>query len=122
MSRNKWPDMIIELQSLSQAGLTYGRDDFDLERYARIRNIAAEVDIVIAVARPEKAQHSPLRIRCLQDLHPLPRHRRKLRETGFDWFAEDDLPPLDVAKNSEEQVRMCFEAYRAGDEWKVRFD
>ncbi len=38
--------MIIELQSLSQAGLTYGRDDFDLERYARIRDISAEVDIV----------------------------------------------------------------------------
>lgn len=99
MSRNKWTDMIIELRSLAQAGLTYGRDDFDLERYARICDIAAEVDIVIAVARPEKAQHSPLRIRCLQD-----------------------LPPLAVAKNSEEQVRMCFEAYRAGDEWKVRFD
>lgn len=54
MSRNKWTDMIIELQSLSQAGLTYGRDDFDLERYARIRDIAAEVDSVIAVARPGK--------------------------------------------------------------------
>lgn len=36
--------------------------------------------------------------------------------------SEDDLPSLAVAKNSEEQVRMCFEAYRAGDEWKVRFD
>ena len=35
--------MIIELQSLAQAGLTYGRDDFDLERYARIRDIAAEM-------------------------------------------------------------------------------
>ena len=76
--------MIIELQSLAQAGLTYGRDDFDLERYARIRNIAAEVDSVIAVARPGKAQHSPLRIRCLQDLPPLPRHRQKLREKHRD--------------------------------------
>lgn len=36
MSRNKWTDMIIELQSLAQAGLTYGRDDFDLERYATL--------------------------------------------------------------------------------------
>lgn len=43
MSKNKWTDMIIELQSLAQAGLTYGRDDFDLERYARIRDIAAEM-------------------------------------------------------------------------------
>lgn len=84
MSRNKWTDMIIELQSLAQAGLTYGRDDLDLERYARIRDIAAEVDSVIAVARPGKTQHSPLRIRCLQDLHPLPRHRRKLREKHRD--------------------------------------
>lgn len=54
MSRNKWTDMIIELQSLSQAGLTYGRDDFDLERYARIRDIAAEVDSVIAVHDRER--------------------------------------------------------------------
>lgn len=43
MSKDKWTDMIIELQSLAQAGLTYGRDDFDLERYARIRDIAAEM-------------------------------------------------------------------------------
>lgn len=47
---------------------------------------------------------------------------KNIETTGFNWFAEDDLPPLAVAKNREEQVRMCFEAYRAGDEWKVRFD
>lgn len=76
MRRNKWIDMIIELQSLAQDGLTYGRDDFDLERYAGIRDIA--------VARPGKAQHSPLLIRCLQDFHLLPRHRRKLREKHRD--------------------------------------
>ena len=50
MRRNKWIDMIIELQSLAQDGLTSGRDDFDLERYARICDIAAEVDSDIAVA------------------------------------------------------------------------
>ena len=32
-----------ELQSLAQAGLYYGHDDFDRERYARIRDIAAEM-------------------------------------------------------------------------------
>ena len=41
---------------------------------------------------------------------------KNIETTGFDWFAEDDLPPLAVAKNREEQVRMCFEAYRAVDE------
>ena len=33
----------IELQSLAQAGLTYGKDVFDIERYERIRNISAEM-------------------------------------------------------------------------------
>ena len=32
-----------ELQSLAQAGLYYGHDDFDRERYQRIRDIAAEM-------------------------------------------------------------------------------
>ena len=32
-----------ELQSLAQAGLFYGHDDFDKERYQRIREISAEM-------------------------------------------------------------------------------
>ena len=32
-----------ELQSLAQAGLYYGKDDFDRERYQRIREISAEM-------------------------------------------------------------------------------
>ena len=32
-----------ELQSLAQAGLFYGHDEFDKERYQRIRDIAAEM-------------------------------------------------------------------------------
>ncbi len=32
-----------ELQSLAQAGLHYGRDKFDIERFQRIREIAAEM-------------------------------------------------------------------------------
>ena len=39
----QWLAWAVELQSLAQAGLTYGRDDFDLERYARIREISAEM-------------------------------------------------------------------------------
>lgn len=33
----------VELQSLAQAGLTYGRDAYDRERYERIREISAEM-------------------------------------------------------------------------------
>lgn len=44
MTQNeKWLDWAVELQSLAQAGLTYGKDQFDLERYARIREISAEM-------------------------------------------------------------------------------
>ena len=41
---------------------------------------------------------------------------------GFDYFAEDELPELAGEKNNEEQIRMCFDAYRAGDKWKTFFD
>lgn len=44
MDRNEpWLQWAIELQSLAQAGLTYGKDAFDLERYERIREISAEM-------------------------------------------------------------------------------
>lgn len=36
-------DFIIELQSLAQAGLYYGHDEFDKERYQRIRDISASM-------------------------------------------------------------------------------
>ena len=39
---NKWLDWAKELQFIAQAGLTYSKDPFDLERFARIREISAE--------------------------------------------------------------------------------
>lgn len=38
-----WLQWAVELQSIAQNGLTYGKDKFDLERYERIRKIAAEM-------------------------------------------------------------------------------
>lgn len=43
MERNVWLDWAVELQSLAQVGLTYGKDPFDRERYERIREISAEM-------------------------------------------------------------------------------
>lgn len=37
----KWLTMIMELQSIAQSGLTYGKDMYDKERYQRLREIAA---------------------------------------------------------------------------------
>lgn len=44
MKKNeKWIEWVVELQSLAQAGLYYGKDIFDKERYERIRDIASEM-------------------------------------------------------------------------------
>ena len=41
--QEKWLQWAIEIQAIAQAGLTYGRDAYDKERYARLREIAAEM-------------------------------------------------------------------------------
>ena len=43
MDNKLWIAWAIELQSLAQAGLTYGKDVYDKERYERIREISAEM-------------------------------------------------------------------------------
>ena len=39
----KWLDWAVELQALAQAGLFYSKDIYDIERFQRIRDIAAEM-------------------------------------------------------------------------------
>lgn len=44
MTKNEiWLQWAVELQALAQAGLFYSKDPYELERYARIREIAAEM-------------------------------------------------------------------------------
>lgn len=44
MEKNeRWLQWAVELQSIAQAGLFYVKDDFDRERFQRIRDIAAEM-------------------------------------------------------------------------------
>lgn len=38
-----WLDRAKELQAIAQNGITFARDPFDLDRYRRIREIAAEM-------------------------------------------------------------------------------
>ncbi len=40
---NKWMDRALALQAIAQEGLYYGTGPFDLERYQKIREIAAEM-------------------------------------------------------------------------------
>lgn len=39
----RWLDWAVELQALAQAGLFYSKDIYDIERFQRIREIAAEM-------------------------------------------------------------------------------
>ena len=207
MNRNeKWLQWAIELQSLAQAGLTYGKDIYDRERYERVREISAEIlshmselptetvknlfcnetgyqtpkldtraaifkderillvrenngkwslpggwcDVNISVAEntiKEVKEESGLdviakSIIAVQDRakHNLPIYAygvckifvlcslvggefvENIETTGFDYFSQSDIPNLATEKNNEEQIKMCLEAYRAGDNWKTIFD
>ena len=207
MAQNKqWLDWVVELQSLAQAGLTYGKDPYDKERYQRFREIAAEmmgrlsdlptetvkdlfcnetgyqtpkIDTRAAIFEGEKIllvqekdgrwslpggwcdvnvsvgentvkevkeeaglDVRPQRIIAVQDRnkHNQPPYaygvckifflctllsgqfEENIETTGFDYFSEDALPLLAVEKNTEEQIRMCFAAYRGGEQWTTQFD
>jgi hypothetical protein len=42
-NNKKWLQWAVEIQSIAQAGLTYGKDKFDIERFERLREISAEM-------------------------------------------------------------------------------
>ena len=203
--RNQWLDWAVELQALAQAGIFYGHDQYDLERYERIRDIAAQMmaqqsglpleqvkdlfcnesgyqtpqldtraaifqggkillvhendgrwslpggwcDVNVSVgenAVKETREEAGLdvkaeRIIAIQDRakHNLPRYpwgvckvfvectllggtfAENIETTESRWFSEDALPELSEEKNTAEQIRMCFAAYRDPN-WKTRFD
>lgn len=201
----RWLEWAIELQSLAQAGLTYSKDTYDIERFERIRDISAEmvahksdiptekvkglfcnetgyqtpkldtraavfkdkkillvrenngkwslpggwVDVNVSVgenAVKEVKEESGLDVKAkkiiaVQDRnrHNLPvyaygickifilcdliggQFKENIETTGFDYFTLDNLPPLAEEKNTSEQIKMCFEAYKS-DSWQVQFD
>ena len=201
----KWLEWAVELQSLAQAGLTYGKDIYDKERYERIRDISAEmlsnktdisiekvkdlfcnetgyqtpkldtraaifndnkillvkensgkwslpggwVDVNVSVKEntiKEVKEESGLdvtadKIIAVQDRakHNLPVYaygvckifvlcsviggefEKNIETTESRYFNKDDLPELATEKNTEEQIKMCFEAYES-DNWITLFD
>lgn len=203
--KEQWLEWAIELQSLAQAGLTYGKDIFDRERYERIREISAEimayktdipvqkvkdlfcnetgyqtpkldtraaifqngkillvkensgkwslpggwVDVNVSVKEntiKEVKEGAGLdvtadKVIAIQDRskHNLPVYaygvckifvlctiiggafKENIETTGFAYFSENELPELATEKNNEEQVKMCFEAYRTKN-WSTLFD
>ena len=204
-TREKWLRWAIELQQLAQAGLYYGHDDFDKERYEKIRQIAAEImayktqepvakirdlfcnemgyqtpklatraaifdgDKILLVrerdglwAMPggwvdvtesalenvikESKEEAGLDVSADfvvavldRDKHNQPRYAYKvciifvhctaqggafipnLETSESGYFALDALPPLAEAKNTKEEIAMCFEAHHS-TQWKTLLD
>ena len=177
--REQWLKWAIELQSLSQAGLNYAKDVFDVERYTRIREISAEIvahkgDIPVEKVKNlfcnEVGYQTP-KIDCRaavfkEDRVLMVKERdgkwslpggwvdvdqsvadntvkEVLEEAGINVTAEkiiavqdgvknietsergyfeiDNLPELSEIRNTEKQIRMCFEAYKS-DVWEALFD
>lgn len=201
----KWLSWAIELQSLAQAGLAYGKDNYDLERYQRIREISAEIiayqadipftkvmdlfcneigyqtpkldtraaifqdnkillvrendgnwslpggwvdvnmsikentikevkeeagldvtaDKIIAVQ--DRAKHNqPLYAYGVCKIFVLctvlkGQFQQNIETTESAYFAEDNLPNLATEKNNQQQIQMCFAAYR-DKHWVTQFD
>ncbi|WP_300684204.1 NUDIX hydrolase N-terminal domain-containing protein [Acutalibacter sp. 1XD8-36] len=206
MDKNeKWLQWAVELQSIAQAGLYYGKDKFDLERYQRIRDIAADmisfrteipvekvkdlfcneigyqtpkldtraaifrdgkillvqessgrwslpggwVDAGLSVgenAVKEVLEEAGLRVTADRiiavqdrDKHNLPIYAYKIckvfvqcsyvsgefatniETVASGYFDMEGLPELAEEKNTEEQIKMCFEA-RDAEHWDTVFD
>lgn len=193
------------MQSIAQAGITYGKDIYDRERYERIREISAEIIAYKTDISTEKVKNlfcnesgyqtpkldtraaifengkillvkentgkwslpggwvevnlsvkentikevkeeagldiTADRIIAIQDRakHNLPIYaygvckifvlctiiggefKENIETTEFSYFSENELPELATEKNTEEQIKMCFEACRT-DTWTVIFD
>lgn len=200
-----WISWAVELQALAQAGLFYGKDIFDKERYTRIREISAEMlahmsripvetvaglfcnevgyqtpkidtraaifqDDKILLVKEKDGRWSlpggwcdvnvsvgentckevkeeagldvvPEKVIAVQDRarHNQPRYAygvckifvqcrllggefaENSETTETRYFALNELPELAGEKNTEEQVKMCFDAYR-DETWNTRLD
>jgi len=47
---------------------------------------------------------------------------KNIETVGSRYFGIDELPELETKKITAEQIKMCFEANRNRDKWKVVFD
>ncbi|MGI8386908.1 NUDIX hydrolase [Robertmurraya sp. P23] len=190
----KWLEWAKQLQSIAQAGLTYSKDVYDIERFEMIRDLSVEilscytdvsmtkikdlfanetgyatpkVDIRAVVFRENKIlmvkekndgawslpggwgdigftpsevvvkevqeesgfDVRPLRLIAVLDkkCHPHPpapyhvykmfiqceiiggKAKEGMETSEVAFFAEDELPPLSIERNTESQIRMAFE-------------
>lgn len=204
---SQWLTWAKRIQALSQAGLTFTRDQYDRERYEELQEIVREMyerhsdlsneailqlvhvdgyptpkldvrgvifkddrillvkersdglwtlpggfcevnrspasNIIKEVEEEAGLDVIPVRLLALFDMHehphpPLSEHYYKLfiecaligdgegsagvETSDVGFFERDDLPDLSLARNTIEQIHMCFDAHWQEEDWTTLFD
>ncbi|OOF61940.1 NUDIX hydrolase N-terminal domain-containing protein [Rodentibacter sp. Ppn85] len=113
-----WLTWAIEIQNIAQNSLTYCKNIYDIERYKHLRDISAEM-LSYKTALPKKTVKN---LFCNEMCEQLSGEFQSNGETlQSDYFALDELPPLNEAKNTPAQVELCFQA-RHSKSWTTVFD
>lgn len=79
----------MELQFIAHAGITYTENCFNKERFERIRELSAEIISMNGKFEPN------------------------LETTESALWDIKNFPNLATEKNNEEQIKMCFDAYKS---------
>lgn len=111
---NKWLDFAIRIQSIAQAGLQYGKDKYDKERYEELRHIAAEMVSEVSEEPIERVYA----LFCNEDGYQTPKVDTRaavfvdgkillVHENNGTWSLPGGWCDVDqsVASNSEKEVR-----------------
>ena len=111
---DKWMDFAIRIQSIAQAGLQYGKDKYDRERYEELRKIAAEMVCLKTDIPMEKVQD----LFCNESGYQTPKIDTRaavfvngkillVHENNGTWSLPGGCCDVDqsVASNTEKKVR-----------------
>jgi len=91
----KWMEWAQEIFSLSQAGLTYSQNEFDIQRYKRLQEITAEM----IASRSDLEKEAVLE--------------------GFSMQAGYSTPKIDVRAAVVHEGRILLVQERADDQWAM---
>ena len=111
---DKWIDFAIRIQSIAQAGLQYGKDQYDKERYEELRKISAEMRAAKTDIPVEKVQG----LFCNEEGYQTPKVDTRaavfvdgkillVHENNGTWALPGGWCDVDqsVASNAEKEVR-----------------
>jgi ADP-ribose pyrophosphatase YjhB (NUDIX family) len=91
----KWLEWAKRIQALSQSGLTFSKDIFDIERYEELRNISAEII----------KEHTGMEMQKIKDLFT--------NETGYQ------TPKVDVRGVVFQEDKILMVREKTDDRWSL---